>query len=571
MTVKHIARLLALSTLISATLEAIPKATPTMLPFPENLLDSEVDMIKEIIALEVYQDNNDPNQYFYIPPFHIRQYAEGAATHSPHSNKIINYAEAAKIMRDRSNYDKESIREKKQEIQKMRDSIIDLEDKLDKAIAEKNNLAIETYERRIVERKNGLEELKLELQDTIKESIKRADEAASVHLSLTGFNVDLTRFTNSDDALQALKDAAAALGDSYGGFLSVNTYAGFTQKQLQALRAYKQKYFPDIKVSLMPMEKLTFSSLTNLDPDGQPSSNGQRYFTNITGAGDYLGAAISLDTSVGSGTGMEQHLGAFVLPVAIKGTRRHKAYPFEAKLTCDFSSGFAVKGRADIRDGLIIYDNDITNNIKTEDVSDGACKLEVISGDQTSAEIVAMKEIASQLEKIHVYRTNLSQQEKTRYFDGVLNDLNRNRRSNSRQEKISYVYNRHGLRVAVIETISRAADFHWHTNIQDVSNISNLKFSKHIKLEGDTNITRDIGINLCLVYNPAHKAYDRCTDLEEASANNMQKAMQEAQNFPGCESAASPMDCGQIRNDSLRLPEGMRRQYNYDTSLVGNI
>jgi len=259
------------------------------------------------------------------------------------------------------------------------------------------------------------------------------------------------------------------------------------------------------------------------------------------------------------------------LPVAIKGTRRHKAYPFEAKLTCDFSSGFAVKGRADIRDGLIIYDNDITNNIKTEDVSDGACKLEVISGDQTSAEIVAMKEIASQLEKIHVYRTNLSQQEKTRYFDGVLNDLNRNRRSNSRQEKISYVYNRHGLRVAVIETISRAADFHWHTNIQDVSNISNLKFSKHIKLEGDTNITRDIGINLCLVYNPAHKAYDRCTDLEEASANNMQKAMQEAQNFPGCESAASPMDCGQIRNDSLRLPEGMRRQYNYDTSLVGNI
>ena len=74
-------------------------------------------------------------------------------------------------------------------------------------------------------------------------------------------------------------------------------------------------------------------------------------FITAKGSGDYLGAAITLPISISGSFGLAEHLGPFVLPVGIKATLRQIYEPADAILHCDFSSGFDIYARSDVRDG----------------------------------------------------------------------------------------------------------------------------------------------------------------------------------------------------------------------------
>jgi hypothetical protein len=538
---------------------ALPKYQSTKLPFPDLALFSELDheMLKAVLALEVHQDSHDPNVYYYVPPFHIRQYSQGAASLMVHSEKLRYFAEAMRLMGDRKKISSITPLEFRERIKTAEARIQDSEEKLDEAIAVGNNTLIAHFEKRVVEKKKALEDLFSALAQEREFLIRDQDEQASLNLALTGYNVDVSQCRDSDAALVALKESASQASMSYGGFLSFNSYAGFTQQQIDALRAYKTKYMPHITVALLPLENLTFKPLTETQYDPELGSRSSKIFTRVQGAGDYLGTAIVLDTTVAGAVGMATHLPPFIVPVGISATFKQQSEPFDAELKCDFSSGYSVKGRADVKDGLVIYDNDITNTMKATDETDGGCTLKLNSGDRGSAEYKAFQELEKELNALHFHRAHLSYEEKTRYYQSVMTDIQQNRKSSDGASGwLAAGFTALGFFPGIfVSALSYAADFHWHTNVQDVAKISKFKYEKRFVIDdAHQSIKRDMPVNLCLVYNIATKAYDRCTEEELIKAKNMRGTMDEVQKSDECKNAKDPWECASNRDAAGLLP-----------------
>ena len=83
------------------------KATSTSLPLPYNISEEDSFLLKEAIKLEVYQDDNDASLYYYQPPFHIRQYEEGAAGFFNNIVYLKNYLKVLSALQARKEYAQE--------------------------------------------------------------------------------------------------------------------------------------------------------------------------------------------------------------------------------------------------------------------------------------------------------------------------------------------------------------------------------------------------------------------------------------------------------------------------------
>ncbi|HXW53615.1 MAG TPA: hypothetical protein VEL47_05885 [Myxococcota bacterium] len=536
---------------------ALPKYERTSLPLPRYINIQDQAAALEVLRLEVYQDSEDPNQYYYVPPFHVRQYTRGAASMMLHSHNVKQFSTAIKSLQERDDFGQEKLSEIRREIRDAEAKKSDTELMLFEAISQNNERLVSLLEKRIAQQQKTIDELKHERKMLAESLLKKSDQLTSFHLAQAGFNVDVSKIEDSTERLELLKNASTHAASSYGGYLSINAYGGFTRSQLDALSVFKARYLPNVRVSLLPIDDLTFFPLTEAQ-GGTGDGEFSKIFRQINGSGDYLGAAIVMDTSIAGSLGLAEHLAPFILPVGIKAVLKQQLKPAEAILTCDFSNGFSVKGRADVRDGLIIYDNDITNTIKAEDNNLGACNLEHIKGDVSSAEYAALKEMEAVYENMRLTRSQLSQKEKEAYFRGVQNDIQNNRRTDEKGDphytKILTKFTSFGWQELAIEGLAKAADFYWHTNEQDVSNISKVKFTKKLSIQGHKTIDKPLPTNLCLVYNSQLNAYDRCTETEESQASTMRQSMTEAAQSPICQNAEDPFDCGR-RRDTLRDSE----------------
>lgn len=555
--------------LVSLPLSALPKYERTMLPFPDRMDEGDQLMAQEVLQLQVYQDHEDENQYYFVPPFHVRQYTQGAAGMALQGHNVKQFAAGMNVFLNREKYGNDRIEQVRDDIRIAEERKQELEFRLIDAYSQNNEKLIAMLEKNIAKKEKEIADMNLKLDAIVAEKLKNADQLASFHFSQAGFNVDLSSIDNNDQRVEAMKLAAAQASASYGGYLSANVYGGFTQGQVDALRAYKQKYMPHLKISLLPIEKLTFFSLTEWQNDPNAWSYSSKMFRNITGAGDYLGAAIVMDTTIAGSLGLAEHLQPFVLPVGIKARFKQAAEPTEAELTCDFSAGYSVQGRADVRDGLVIYDNDITNTISSSDFSNGACKLHYISGDRGSAQFKALEAMEQQFENIRIHRTILAHEEKTAYYKSLLEDIQKNRRQEEpKYRRVVRQLTAQGWSTVVVEGLTRAADFHWHTNIQDVNHVSEVKFTKHIYIAGSEMVERDLPTNFCLVFNSMTNAYDKCTTDEEKQALDMQRASRAVAQTPECANTVDPFECGRNRDQAgLTRREGPRVPVN-DTVLV---
>lgn len=545
---------------------ALPKYGRTILPFPDHMDDGDQAMAQEVLKLQVYQDHEDPNHYYYVPPFHIRQYTHGAAGLTLHAHNIKQFAAANEEINGRMKYMEEYHQTRlsalEMQIAADRERVNEAMRKLEEAIDGGNARIIELRER-FLAREEAVLNRSLGERDNAREIIshggtllplslrKSYNENIIMKLAQAGVNVPYTGNEDADEMFVKIKTIVQDFASSYGGFMSVNIYGGFTQAQVDALRAYKAKYMPALKVSLLPVETLRFFSLTEWQNDPNAWSFSSKMFRNITGAGDYLGASVVMDTSISGSLGLAEHLQPFVLPVGIKAVFKEVAEPTEAYLDCDFSTGYEVKGRADVRDGLIIYDNDITNTINASDHSRGACNLEYISGDRGSAEFKALESMEKEFERMRLDRTYLAQSEKESYYQSLMADIQNNRRQDEpKHYRVVRSFNERGWTQVVVEAFTKAADFHWHTNIQDMSNLSEVKFSKHIFVQGHEVVERNVPTNLCLVFNRTTNSYDRCTTLEEEQSLQMQKAITQASRSPECATITDPFECGRKRDEA---------------------
>src|SRR5580704_16851827 len=90
---------------------SVPVYQRTMLPFPDDLPVEDTRITSELVQLQIYKDHQDPNQYYYIPPVHVRQYAYGAAGLVLDAKRVKAIARAEAVIEEeivaRAKYEKE--------------------------------------------------------------------------------------------------------------------------------------------------------------------------------------------------------------------------------------------------------------------------------------------------------------------------------------------------------------------------------------------------------------------------------------------------------------------------------
>ena len=416
-------------------------------------------------------------------------------------------------------------------------------------LAEKRNPElIRLLETWVTERRQELKDLRLEI-------IKNNDNRASVYLATMGHDVDLSQ-CNEDEQILRLKKGLQEASQSYGGYLGISVYGGFTKEQLEALKLYRTKYMPHIAIDLLPIERLGFKPLTSTQYDKDLGASSNRIFTNVKGSGDYLGASIVLDLSVEGGKSLAMHLGPFIVPVGIVATFRHKMEPFEAELRCDSLAGFISKARVDNKDGAVLWDNDVSKDLFDKDLGKGGCQLTIEKGDVKSAEYQALQMLEAQLEQIHIHKTQLAYAEKNMHYQKMLEDAELHQNRGNSKLSIYETYISKGWLGVIASALSYGSDFYWHTSKHNLERLSEFKFHKKIAYgKGVTqSIDRDIPPNLCLVYNLATKAYDRCTEEEQKLAKGMQQSAEEASYSEECKNAKDYHECASRRDAAGFLP-----------------
>lgn len=289
---KHYFSLLSFLSLLLLSLPGLCVASfeRSQLPLPTIMDAGDVKVLEEVLKLEVYKDTEDPNLYYYVPPFHIRQYVEGAASLMLFSTKIEKYDQADKIVRDRDNSEvappsPSLVRE----AEKAETRLYEAERELEEALrAEKKNPElIQLFQTWVSERTKKLEDLlaeikKAELASQIRIRIRKAnDDKASIYLATMGHDVDLYQ-CNEDERILRLKKGLLEASQSYGGYLGLTAYAGFTEEELEALRLYRVKYMPHLSIMLLPLERLSFKPLTSSNFDKILASRAARFLLMLT-------------------------------------------------------------------------------------------------------------------------------------------------------------------------------------------------------------------------------------------------------------------------------------------------
>ena len=567
---------------------ADPLPTPTTLPFPRGATEAERDMVTHISMLQVYPDSEDKDKYYYIPPFHVRQYVEGAAHMFLNSLQVSHYVKAQAAIDSIGNYSAQRIAQIQQnivrlsqEVARTDETILQAQNNLAEAVRLGNQVyidSVQTYLRSLQERHDSLSS---ELnhaktvvekgQVPIPEDIRREfNRQAMMSIGCGGIYV----FTHTDAPLAemelAIKEGMGRLGNSNGGYLIANIYAGFTESQLKAIKDYKNKYFPTIKIVLMPTEKMNFFHLfeTKTENNYGKYTDGieMSLFQNIRGSGDYLGATIVMNTSVSGGMALASHLGPFVLPLGIEAQLKFNAETIDVELECDFSKEFTIAGRDSLRKDVSIYDT-ADRLLLLNKYTNSMCNITVHEGRAESIEYWLIKTIDKAMLEAGAKRMELTVHERKAYGEMMQKAFNRPYiqprfyRLEKPDEYFSwYPFNIEGM-------FSYIPEYHYAVDAHQVPSFAKLKIKKHIYVRGHEPITKHLATNLCLVYNPQKQAYERCTPVEFESSQTMAQAAHDAQHSYPCMANDSPFACGKKRDEVLDLPRHPRH-FESDSSVL---
>ena len=393
-------KIFSLSFLLTSMLQAMPTQQKISLELPKNInIQSEEhkEIAKALLSLQLYEDSKDKNIVYYVPPFRPYVFDQGSAGGLRNMRLVEHFDDCLEILNNLKNENyknlpwmKERVSYIDNQIKYTQQRISFFEEKLAEAILVNNQNAVEKITAIISAKINEIEKLELELKKEIKtlekEHILSQIDLAAMYLRMAGGKFELKTYNNTAELIEAFSDSLASADNSYVGFFSMSVYAGFTQEQLETLAKYKM-LVPDKKIILMPATDFNFTALTDTAKENNQVKS-VKMFGDAKGAGDYTGANITFDLTVAGARALGMYLEPFIVPIAINAATNFQMEPFEAVLKCDFSSGYSVKGRSDIKDGLVIFDNDLTNQIKTHDQSSGACNVEMISGDRKSAHFI---------------------------------------------------------------------------------------------------------------------------------------------------------------------------------------
>src|SRR5579871_165921 len=192
---------------LAGPLSALPKYERTTLPLPPMMDRSDQYMAKEVLQLEVYRDSDDPNQFYYVPPFHIRQYERGAASMVLHAHNVKQFSAALKSLLERDEFGEQKISDRKRELRDAESKKADIELTLYDAISQNNERLTALLEKRMAQQQLNIDEIKREIKALAATLLKKSDQQTSLHLGQAGFNVDVNKVDNSEERFDLLKNA----------------------------------------------------------------------------------------------------------------------------------------------------------------------------------------------------------------------------------------------------------------------------------------------------------------------------------------------------------------------------
>ena len=616
-----------LSWLLSFSALSIPTYNTTSLVLPKGISLQGKKMqetARVLSSLQLFKDSSDENLYYYVPTFRVLPYEEGSGGYLL-NHRIIESAEKAlaayyeaiddsykdspwistelKFLQDHiekqtRNYqniidrleeDKNII---KNDIAQMKARIKFLKDKHFEAQLSNNKELLIYIEQKINEEQANIfkeeqkiipfqekidkEQLKiLELQNTLKtRSIELISEykinrlqASATHLKSIGVDVIDPSCNDYNKLNSSISSALEKADEVPVGLFSMTVYAGFTKAELEAITRYKH-VAPDVKIVLMPGFNFNFGS--NFDVGVKKSLlKESKMFAGSEGFGAYNGATVSFYLTLAGSKALKLSLDPFIVPLDISAETTFKLEPFKAKLKCDYRHGYKINGRTDIIDGAVIFDGDISNNIKIEDISDdkNGCSLEV-SGDKNSAQYAALQTLKDKLQSGYLKKVDLTNAQKQKYYDQMLQDIKyQQNRANYDKNKVNFLESFIGLgwEQLAIQALVTLSDTFWHTRKEDVHNINNFNFMEEISSNERVTQRASFSARLCLKYNAHLQSYVRCNESEQVSANNMTDATQNAQNSTDCSPQDSIVECGHKRAQAK-----LNQPYRKDTYEVDN-
>lgn len=527
------------------SLQSAPLYSTTSFPIhPSFSYDPMYEKVSNVFGnLSIYKDSIDPNQYYYMPRLRPEStrvaasliVAPGALDAREHLRDEIEINKGYKSLPTTGYYSEVK-------------SLSILEQGLNITRKKLENCAHEDEERL----QNKIEYYKREIQRIKDETRKQRKLATAMHLGLAGIGLNPGDLDDEEKYSQTLK----TLSNSSAGVFTIQLTAKLYQDEVNAIQHYRKwldrQGLPKPKLSCLPIiGSLSWEPLAELvQADPQDKNNkklvpdGTPIFRNLRGGGNLDLATVNADLSYQGALALYTRTAPVMLPIQAKALVLRKFEPLVAHLKCHFKTGWHFHGRTDVKDGALIFSNDIYQNVvATAEAHQGEpCVLTITGGSGEKETRLALEKsmmiVQERLMKGYEERLMLSEMQKTAYFEEMKRSVEaqRQRIQNQRQSSswitsiVSFGSGSFAGIFPVVEYVSRSflgsgSQFFWHTDVRHIDDTTEMAFEQKIVLDANERIEESIPAGICVVSND-HFGYVSCTHEQYLEATTLRMEAQ---------------------------------------------
>lgn len=273
--------------------------------------------------------------------------------------------------------------------------------------------------------------------------------------------------------------------------------SGYTPKQMDYIAKYRL-IRPDVQVgSLVPTVVYARSTALSVQSNADYTFGGQvnapRLINAVNGGsggrcGNVYACVVTMDlTFLGASMAQTSKSGALVIPVTFEADITVRQPDFVGSVWCNFQTGWQVKGRADVKDGAIIYDGDVYNQIKYHAFEDGSCNYSITRGSADSAAYHTIKRLYDRYMTLKMERGARADAQKEAYRQYVERELQWHADQSQGNNDFDFwsLSTWSGAFGPVWGTVASfvvggSRNFYWHTRIEDQANTDAVSFHTSI-------------------------------------------------------------------------------------------
>ena len=317
--------------------------------------------------------------------------------------------------------------------------------------------------------------------------------------------------TNPNDWVRGLASLRARASTGQFGLRQVIFEAGFTTLQRDVLRTYLELR-PDVTTRGLTVQSVAVrpAAQTLLDQAGnQVVRNAVMQLRGINVAnGGVCGSSASCNavmeyTDIGARAarflGFSTEITAILTPVTFEASVRVLEPDFVGNVFCNFKTGWTAQGRADVKDGAVIYDGDLANKIKYDPVDNGfgGCRVTITEGDKDSAYFHTLMDMDEKYRNLFSERQEAAKKEKDAYRTQIEAELARHEQNSQTRSRGGWFSDVFGMITggSIIRGVAgfllgETRDFYWHTTTLDTRNIDELTVRQDYNIHGVTAVRK---------------------------------------------------------------------------------